>query len=226
MTNEILFDLEERPYGKSWEKWAADWCKWLLSIPRPVNPNLDTTGESCSQHQSDPNVWFLAATFGNIIPVYRTCHIPKEKAIFFSILEKEDSFAESENIKDEADLLRSVKDFMDNKLFIGATLDGKSLENLTSYRVQSEVFDLVFPDNPVYDGVKPGKTRAACNGYWIFIKPLRTGQHELHFTSEIHVRMNKALEQLLNDSTFSPIKDHIVTKFTFKLDVTYNLIVQ
>ena len=52
----------------------------------------------------DPNVWFLAGTFGNVNLIRRKCIVPLGKAIFFPILEKEDSFAEDVDLRSELEL--------------------------------------------------------------------------------------------------------------------------
>src|SRR4029077_20020533 len=52
------------PLGVTYGEWTARWWQWLLSIPGPVNTNLDTTGANCAQGQSGP-VWFLAGRFSS-----------------------------------------------------------------------------------------------------------------------------------------------------------------
>ena len=56
----MMYPRQFKPFGKSWEKWSAKWCNWLLSIPRERNPADDETGINSSQDQVDENVWFLA----------------------------------------------------------------------------------------------------------------------------------------------------------------------
>jgi hypothetical protein len=43
-------------------------------------------------------------------------------------------------------------------------VDGVKLRDLRKYRVHSGIFDLVFPENKVYD-VEPGLTRSVTDGY-------------------------------------------------------------
>ena len=72
---------------------------------------------------------------------------------------------------------------MDQVVHMEATLDAQRIE---SQRVLTPVFDLVFPENNVYD-VRAGKTRSVCDGYWIFLKRLSIGQHSIEFTGEAMV---------------------------------------
>ena len=61
------------PLGVTYGEWTAKWWQWLLSIPGPVNPNLDTTGANCAQGQSGP-VWFLAGRFSSGPQTVRGVH--------------------------------------------------------------------------------------------------------------------------------------------------------
>ena len=164
-----LYERNLHPVGKSWEKWAAMWCNWL-SIPKKKNPAIDETGKYCSLNQTNENVWFLTGTFGNLVPVKRKCTIPPGKAIFFPILEKEDSFQEDQDLKTEEELKKRSTDATNRLIHVEATIDGQKVDRLENYRVQSEVFDLTFPEDNVYD-LRPGLTRSVCDGYWLFIKP-------------------------------------------------------
>src|SRR5215212_2809754 len=132
----------------------------VLSIPKKKNLSLDETGKCCSMNQNDKNVWFLTGTFGNIVPVKRKCTIPAGKAIFFPILEKEDS-----DLKTELELIKRSGDATNRVVHMEATIDGEKVDQLGSYRVQSEVFNLTFPEDNVYD-VRPRLTRSVCDGYW------------------------------------------------------------
>jgi hypothetical protein len=222
MQDDFLYERNFHPFGKSWEKWAAMWCSWLLSIPKKENPAIDETGKYCSINQKNENVWFLAGTFGNIVPVNRKCTIPAGKAIFFPILEKEDSFQEDPDLKTEEDLKTRARDATNRMVQIEATIDGKRVYQLENYRVQSEVFDLTFPEDNVYN-IRPGLTRSVCDGYWIFIKPLQTGMHYIHFKGETSLDEAFTLDRMKSNDVYSPIWKHINENSTFKLEVSYEL---
>jgi hypothetical protein len=225
-TESLLYSRESRPFGKTWEEWAALWCNWLLSLPKNVNPSLDETGQNCSQNQQNPNVWFLAGSFGNLAPITRFCRIPKHMAILFPILEKEDSFAEDIDLRTEAELRYRAKEFMDRVRRLEVVVDGIKLQGLNKYRVQSSVFDLHFPTNCVYD-VQPGSTRAVCDGYWVFFRPLSEGYHKIQFSGEVAMNSNDIVtDQFRNDPLYAHIKEHIDRNVSFVLDITYNITVE
>lgn len=222
MQHDFLYKREVHPFGKSWEKWAATWCNWMLSIPKIKNPSLDDTGKYCSVNQSDENVWFLTGTFGNIIPVKRKCIIPAGKAIFLPILVKEDSLVEDSDLKTELELIKRARDATDRLINMEATIDREKVDQLKNYRVQSEVFDLTFPEDNIYD-VRPGLTRSVCDGYWLFIKPLQIGKHYIYFKGETLLEEAYTLSHLKTSEVYSPIWHHIEEEKTFKLEVSYEL---
>jgi hypothetical protein len=223
MQYDFLYERSAHPFGKSWEKWAALWCNWMFSIPKKKNPSLDETGKYCSINQNDENVWFLTGTFGNIIvPVKRKCTIPARKAIFFPILVKEDSLEEDSDLKTELELIKRSRDATNRLIQMEAAIDGEIVDQLESYRAQSEVFDLVFPKDNVYD-VKPGLTRSVCDGYWLFIKPLEIGKHDIYFKGETLLKEAHTLTHLKGREVYHPIMRHINEKSTFKLEVSYEL---
>jgi len=222
MQYDLLYERNVHPFGKSWEKWAALWCNWLLSIPKRKNPSLDETGKYCSINQNDENVWFLTGTFGNIVPVKRKCTIPAGRAIFFPILVKEDSLEEDSDLKTELELVNRSKGATNRVVDMEATIDGEKVGHLEKYRVQSEVFDLTFPKDNVYD-VRAALTRSVCDGYWLFIKPLQIGKHYIYFKGENLLAEPYTTAQLKNTEVYNQIWEHINENLTFKLEVLYEL---
>jgi hypothetical protein len=219
----FLFSIHERPFGKLWEEWAALWCNWMLSIPRDRNPSLDETGKNCMENQTNPYVWFLGGTFGNIVPIKRRCTIPLGKAILFPILEKEDSFAEDHDLITEGELAQRASEVMDRIVHLEAKIDGIELVQLNRYRVCSRPFDLSIPKDSVYD-LPPGTTRSVCDGIWIFLRPLPAGSHRIHFAGrKVLPKGDVVTEQIKSDSIYAPIKDFIDNKSLFIVDVTYDL---
>jgi hypothetical protein len=123
MRSDFLFNRDTKPFGQSWEKWAALCYKWMISIPKNKNPSLDQTGKNCSVNQKNKDVWFLAGTFGNTFPVKPRCIVPIGRAILFPVLVNEDSFAEDSDLKTEAELCKRAKDATDRVLLMEASID-------------------------------------------------------------------------------------------------------
>ena len=173
-----LLLADPQPYGTSRTIWTEKWWLWLHSIPKPVNPANDTTGEQCAKNQIEPNMWFLAGTFGKLVK--RTCLVPSNRAILFPIINSVHLLSESLSFKSDSDLEAKVRNEADNVIEMNLTIDGLQLSDLKKYRIYTRAFDIITPEDNIW-GVKPGKTRAAADGYWIFLKPLPKGMHTLQF---------------------------------------------
>jgi hypothetical protein len=175
--NERMYSRNDKPYGKSWEEWTSKWWQWLLSIPKESNPGIDTTGEKFDANQNDPNVVFLVGTFGG--SAERNYTIYAGKSILFPIINFTTSYIEEPFLKTESELKSRAKQDIDDIVNKEAVVDGMKLQDIEKYRVQSPVFDLTYPENNVFE-LSSGSTRAISDGYWVFLKPLSPGMHDIH----------------------------------------------
>ena len=173
-----LLLADPQPYGTSRTKWTEKWWLWLHSIPKPVNPANDMTGEQCARNQIEPNMWFLAGTFGKLVK--RTCLVPSKRAFLFPIINSVHLLSESLSFKSESDLEAKVKKEANNVTEMNLTIDGLQLLDLKKHRIHTRAFDIILPEDNIW-GVKSGKTRAAADGYWIFLRPLSHGRHTIEF---------------------------------------------
>jgi hypothetical protein len=175
--NERMYSRNDKPYGKSWEEWTSKWWQWLLSIPKESNPGIDTTGEKFDANQNDPDVVFLVGTFGG--SAERNYTIYADKSILFPIINFTTSYIEEPFLKTESELKSRAKQDIDDIVNKEAVMDGMKLQDVEKYRVQSPVFDLTYPENNVFE-LSSGSTRAISDGYWVFLKPLSPGMHDIH----------------------------------------------
>lgn len=172
----MIYNTNSFPYGKSYVEWVSLWWKWLISIPKEKSPAFDTTGDRCSIAQLNPDVWFLAGTFGQPA-IKRTCIIPNGKALLFPVINYECSFADEPSMGTEKELEEKCKQEMDQVGDMNASLDGEKI-NIHNYRIHSPCFTVnIPPDNCL--GAITGTTRIASDGYWLFIGPLAVGNHVL-----------------------------------------------
>jgi hypothetical protein len=169
------------PYNMTFGQWTIKWWTWLMSIPSNVNPASDTTGINCAQGQNGP-VWFLAgSTTGK---AERSCTVPADKAIFFPIIDSECSYAEYPKLKTESELRSCAISQNDQATRIDTIVDGVSLQNSQIPRVQSPLFSFKFPPNNIF-GATPGDSQSVADGYYVFLKPLPVGKHEVSFKAVI-----------------------------------------
>ena len=175
------FTSSDFPFGESYGLWTTKWWQWALGTPSAVNPVLDKTGIHSDINQSG-DVWFLAGKFGSEnkdIPE-RSCSIPHGKGILFPVLNCEANPIEYTELATDQDIINHVVHDVDSVALRNCFLNGKSIkpERITS---DPMIFELTIPkDNPL--GLeKAGTTRAAADGYWVFLKPTSASHLSIYF---------------------------------------------
>ena len=175
-----VFEPHSKPYGLSYADWTAKWWQWVLQIPTENNPINDNTGKNCAINQNGP-VWFLAGTGGGSAD--RTCTVPAGKAILFPVLTTECSYAEDTTLTNPA-ALRVCAIGSNQGGAVKAEVDGITLTSLNGYRVQSPLFNFIFPKSNIF-GAKAGPTQAVSDGWFIILQPLTLGNHIIHFAGSL-----------------------------------------
>jgi hypothetical protein len=176
--NIIFYNRQAKPFGITWEEWTARWWQWILSIPKDENPGNDKTGKNF-RDQDNSHVLFLAGTHRLSGPAERTVTMSANKPVLFPVINFTTSFVENPNLKTEFDLISHARASVDDIAKKEASIDGKKVQNLDKYRVQSPIFSVTFPENNVY-GVRAGPTKGVSDGYWIFLEHIMPGNHKIH----------------------------------------------
>ncbi len=183
---------QSNPNGMSYGNWGAEWWKWAYSFPVDANPITDPTGAIGTLRQSGP-VWFLAGNFGGTVE--RTITIPAGKAIFFPLYNIWNDYpCPDPNFQPAPgqslyDFLRiGAAGYIDPNVVMAAEVDSVPLLNLFDYRGVSGPDVTPFTADPSWVALDPcvtgGPQVAVADGYWIMLKPLKPGQHTIHFTAE------------------------------------------
>jgi hypothetical protein len=177
-----IIPVNANAYGNTYGEWCAEWWQWALSIPAAHSPIADTTGKDCTQKQSGP-VFYLAGTAGGGA-VKRSCTVPKEKALFFPILNALWGAAVGDCVPTNpavicnlADLRKLAADSMDS-VTLKAVIDGEPVENLHQQRVQSPALTITLPDTAPY-------APNVSDGYWLLLPPLPAGGHTVYFKGTV-----------------------------------------
>jgi len=175
--HDFFYERNDIPFGKTWEAWAEDWWRYIMSIPKIQSPGLDPDGSRFNLISNiNENVQFFVGTYGG--SVERFCEINSNKAVFGPIMNYVSSFAENSKVTSEEELKNHVRKDADDFKNMEFILNGKKLNDIPSYRVDTEVFDLFcVKDNPF--NISPGVTKAVCSGYYFFLKPLSKGFYDL-----------------------------------------------
>ena len=173
------FTPESKPYGLSYGQWTVRWWQWLLSIPTDLSPAADETGKNAGVNQTDPNVWFLTGTFGGTA-AHRKCICTTRKSILFPVINYEMNLLEIPALRTESELKKAVIEDIDDIIKREALIDDHIIP---VYRVRSDpsIFTIRLLGNNPFQVPGGGTTLATSDGYWVFLKPLTTGEHEVSF---------------------------------------------
>lgn len=190
--NSAVFPINTNPFGKSYAGWTEAWWRYVMQFDCANIPTNDQTGANSNVGQTGP-VYFLVGTSGG--SANRTVVIPKSKGILFPIITYLNDYpCPDANFKPEQDqtleefLKEGAKATIDMAGNLKVDLDGKTIINVSSYRVPTNMFsftgnaDLASCVDPCITGLKQ---EAVSDGYWIILKPLSKGKHILHFHGEI-----------------------------------------
>lgn len=179
--NSMLFTKDSKPYGSSYGDWITKWWQWNIGIPPSQHPREHFSPQTCTTNQTGP-VWFLPDILTG--KEDRNCTIPQGKAILVPLLT---GFCDDDNTDptvktDEG--LRKCAMAGDEYGVISAKLDGIDLQNLDQSRTQSNFFNLTVPKDNFCNCV-PGTFKSMVDGFFVFLKPLPVGNHNLTLTTSV-----------------------------------------
>jgi hypothetical protein len=181
--------------------YANMWWQWTNTMPPELSPIRDQTGVNCHIGQQG-DVWFLAGGYGSS-EISRTCVIPEGKHIFFPVINMvyypryQKSSYTCNKAKDSATLNN------DALLYIEVELDYKLATNPREFRISSEeCFDLLGMIPKEYNA--PKVYPSATDGYWIMLKPLTKGEHELTFKAQYN-RIDGSFGEMAQDIKYKLI---------------------
>ncbi|RZL33813.1 MAG: hypothetical protein EOP35_17080 [Rubrivivax sp.] len=155
--------------GVSQEDWSKRWWRWAMSFDDDESPVADRDGRFCAEGQSGP-VWFLAGTYGTARTI-RSCHVPAGKTLFFPLInyiayEPDDADESCASLKRRAAALTPAPDAL------LLDVNGKRFTGLAAHRQATRrCFQMADDDD----------TRAAGNGFYVALGPLKKGRYTLNF---------------------------------------------
>jgi hypothetical protein len=158
--------------GMTQAEWSRAWWQWAGSFDMRDSPVGDRTGERCASRQQG-DVWFLAGTYGTARTI-RRCVVPRGKFLFFPLI----NYVVMPR-GEGADCSRFVRDaarVTDDASLLIVDIDGRRLDRLAEYRQVTDCFDVGTRATPPVH-IYP----SAANGYYVMLKPLPVGTHELNF---------------------------------------------
>lgn len=212
--------VNERYRNYTYPEWAVQWWQWQLHLPKAGNPIVDTA--DCSAGNSG-DVWFIAGACVTET-VTRNCKIPANTALYVVINPTVCSTYPPDNASAADPTLsfpitgagmRACVDQTWPFSEVAAELDGVPVQNIRDFNIQTPFFGFEVPDGLVtHFGEPPGVYAAIAENVAIMLKPLRRGEHTLHFrTSESKARKPDGTVVDIPADSYAP-------------DITYHLTVE
>ena len=174
LADDTLLPSDQAVAGVSQQQWSRRWWQWAMSFDRDESPVADRTGALCASGQQGP-VWFLAGAFGTH-RVLRECTVPAGRYLFFPLVDYIDMPREGASTSC-AVVTREARELTDGATNLVLRIDGKLQTGLEAHRLDSQgCFDVgerfatpmrIFP--------------SAANGYYVMLRPLARGTHEIEF---------------------------------------------
>ena len=181
-----IFPPGSKPYGLTFAEHQKNFWKWILEIPANESPVNDRTGEKCANGQSNTNssVFYLSFNNGGISE--RTCKVPVGKGLLIPVMQVEWSDKEAPGASVE-ELHKSAKKDQDsvNSLYLKIGDKEYKYKDLIKYRTQTDVFEVVFPDNGIFGVIEGGASKVVADGFYIITEPLTKGNYSVHFKSSL-----------------------------------------
>src|SRR4051794_1034576 len=187
---------DSSPYGTPYTDWIKKWWQWNVSVPKAEHPQ--TNPKTVCAMKISGQVTFLVHNLQG--PSHYSCTIPAKNAILVPISPATCTSIEAHSTK-PADLIHCA-DEGNRPLTAKATLDGVPLNNLENNYAITNIFDMTVP-NDNFELLKGGTYPTGGAGYYIFLKPLPVGEHNLH----------------INARVVNPVDP----SFNFDYDTSYNL---
>lgn len=180
--DEVIVERNGIVDGKPISDYVNHWWQWAVSMSSSQSPVRDNSGQFCHINQKG-SVWFLSGGYGSS-KISRKCSIPKDKYIFFPVINMlyyppEHSKPSCESVKKSA----SVNNQFLNSFKV--EIDGNKYVNPVFYRYGSvDCFDLMKLKTNIFNMARVFP--AATDGYWVMLNPLSVGKHKIAFGAEYY----------------------------------------
>jgi hypothetical protein len=218
LDNPRVYPPDVRVLGLTYGEWGAEWQQWVFTTTTAKCPVTDTTGKYADLHQWWGKMYFLAGTFGQLPetpwaapnPVTRDVTVPSDVSLCIPInnwglIYPEDLDGPLGILGYDPGLfagLSAMYDALDAAYdstpadTLLCEVDGATVQDILSYRSQSEPIPVYVPANnvqndlmayfagmPGYRYYAEGWHWSVSDGYYVILKPLAPGKHTIHLRS-------------------------------------------
>jgi len=188
--------MPEPVFGLTYGELNMKWWNRVFSLPPDLNPLLDSDGSRCHIAQAGP-VYYLHGSWLPT-PVWRTCNLPCDKAIFIPLCNTHNDDSPGMNEKGDIlltfpkkDLVKDLKEF--TAVYCGENeeleviVDGVSLTDLHCGPAPQYWYNVYLPGINMYQywggPVEGGIYKANSDGRVIVLRPLSPGTHNVYISA-------------------------------------------
>ena len=203
-----IFSKDEKPFGKSYDEWAAEyWSKYLAkntaqATPQPggcliVNNDYKSAPAimlmppfDVGFHQMPTQACQISSNQGVLVPLWAewadhdtlgSCQVSNLPQC--ARLENLGNIASDMKVDGTPVAKLNVRLSMTH---LSGSLDYKINSLINATQSTSKVFPLTLPPDSVEIANNvPGTWQAASDGWWVFLKPLPPGQHSISYSARV-----------------------------------------
>jgi hypothetical protein len=126
--------------------------------------------------------------------VERTCKVPKDKeGIFIPAISVEVSEKEVQDPSIDK-LKKLAREDQDSVKDLSVKLDGIEVNDIRSYRTPTDVFDLEFPEDALFD-VSTGTCLAVADGFYLITKRPSPGFHTIELKGNLENNKEESIDK-------------------------------
>lgn len=194
-----IFKPNENPFGIPYEDHVKNFWKLTCSFPKNKNPaRRDNNGqrdEIVNQKSNSPVFYLNICCDGEGSLVERTCKVSKDKeAIFIPIMSVEVSEKEVKKDPSIDKLKKLAKEDQDSVKDLSVKLDGIEVDDIRNYRTPTDVFDLEFPQDALFD-LSEGTTQAVADGFYLITKRPSPGTHTIELKGNLENNKEESIDK-------------------------------
>jgi len=166
-----IYSPSEWVAGTGQVNWVRRYWEWVRSFSAAESPSADASGYRCGAGQSGP-VWFLTGS-NRSASVQRECEIPEGKVLLVPIVNALAQASPGAPVACDK-LLVTLRQFSAGVTDLRLKLNAMTLDRPERFLFGTGCFAL-------REGSSAQSGLAAGTGYWVFVKPLKKGRHEIEF---------------------------------------------
>lgn len=179
----LFYQTSDIPYGIPYGEWIVKYWNWWGNIPISESPAEEKVKYQCFMQIVDNVAFFVDPLQMHREQAY-SCEIGSNNSIFLPLVASEyDTGIEGYEQATDEELVDSAEQD-DNSRAFNVTIDGKVIpsEYIKKLRSESPFWNLTLVEGNIYEG-KPGVFRAFAEGFYIFLKPLPEGSHQISYAA-------------------------------------------